>query len=792
MGSCDRLGTPHEYVLDQRLKPGRHQVTLRIDNRMIVNVGRNSHSVSDHTQGNWNGVVGAIELRAGLPVHVAETRVFATLADGRVRAELRIEGSDKGRLQARLNYAGPLRINESTETAEVEYREGRAIVEFQLGRQARAWDEFTPNLYSLSLQPEGGERTELRFGFRDLGKDGAKLLINGHRLFLRGTLECAIFPIEGHPATDLESWRRIVRICKEHGLNHIRFHSWCPPEAAFIAADELGFYYQVEASSWANQGAEIGSGMPLDAWMHQESEDIIRRLGNHPSFVLFCYGNEPHGPQHKEWLAQFVADWKAKDPRRLYTTGAGWPVLAGSDYHSSPDPRIQHWGAGLNSIINAQAPSSTYDWSDWVREHADAPTVSHEIGQWCVYPDYKEISHYTGPLKARNFEIFREQAERNHVLKYAERYLHASGRLQTLCYKADIEAALRTPDFGGFQLLDLHDFPGQGTALVGVLNPMWESKGYVSAEEYRSFCGPIVPLARLDRFVYEAGDTLLTKVELAHFGAADLRTPFLWELRDGERVLASGKFALAESLKLGGLRSLGEIKTVLPDLGRAAQLELVVSNPEAKASNRWNLWVYPKKPALSLDPAILISPVLDAAVEAKLAAGGTVLWLPSSDSIKGDPRTGRVEFGFSSIFWNTVWTQNQPPHTLGILCDPSDPALVGFPTAEHTDYQWWELIHGSTPFILSAFADLDPLVQVIDDWVTGRKLGLVFEVRVGKGRLLACAADLQSGLEKRPAARQLRASLLNYLSTPASRPLYPMQLDDLRALVTAPAGAKNN
>jgi beta-galactosidase/beta-glucuronidase len=381
LGRCDRLGTPHEYDLGRQLTAGTHRLTLRIDNRMIVNVGPNSHSVSDHTQGNWNGMVGRVELRALSPVHVSDARVFATLADGRVRAEVSLDGVSAGKLQASLRYVGPLRIAEPEEKCDVAFKEGKALVEFNLGERARAWDEFTPNLYTLTLQPEGSDPYEVRFGFRDLGKDGAKLMINGHRLFLRGTLECAIFPIEGHPATDLESWRRIVRICKAHGLNHIRFHSWCPPEAAFIAADELGFYYQVEASSWANQGAEIGSGRRLDAWMEAESADIMRRNGNHPSFVLFCYGNEPHGPQHKTWLANFVAQWKARDSRHLYTTGAGWPVLVGSDYHSSPDPRIQHWGAGLTSDFNAKPPTTNYDWSDFVRQHPDAPTISHEIGQ---------------------------------------------------------------------------------------------------------------------------------------------------------------------------------------------------------------------------------------------------------------------------------------------------------------------------------------------------------------------------------------------------------------------------
>ena len=90
----------------------------------------------------------------------------------------------------------------------------------------------------------------------------------------------------------------------------------------------------------------------------------------------------------------------------------------------------------------------------------------------------------------------------------ADSFLLASGKLQALCYKADIEAALRTKNFAGFQLLDLHDFPGQGSAIVGVLNPFWESKGYVTPQEYSEFCNSVVPLARMSKFVFNSGDTL--------------------------------------------------------------------------------------------------------------------------------------------------------------------------------------------------------------------------------------------------------------------------------------------
>jgi hypothetical protein len=359
------------------------------------------------------------------------------------------------------------------------------------------------------------------FGMREFTREGRKLLINGQSVFLRGTLECAIFPKTGYPATTEEEWARIFKICRAHGLNHMRFHSWCPPKAAFTAADKAGFYLQVECSSWANQSTTIGDGKPFDQYLYEESERMVREYGNHPSFCMLVYGNEPRGRNQNAFLGDFVTYWKNKDNRRIYTSGAGWPILDVNDYLSTPEPRIQRWGEGLKSIINAEPPRTDYDWSDFVNQHPQ-PVVSHEIGQWCVYPNFKEIDKYDGPVKARNFEIFRDMLTDQGMAQLADSFLLASGKLQALCYKADIEAALRTPEMGGFQLLDLHDFPGQGTALVGVLDAFWDEKGYITPEAYSRFCNSTVPLARMKKRIFTNAETFAATVEVAHYGEKPL------------------------------------------------------------------------------------------------------------------------------------------------------------------------------------------------------------------------------------------------------------------------------
>ncbi len=793
VGSQDSLGTPHVHELGTGLNPAKeYRLTIRVDNRMIVDVGRNAHSVSDHTQGNWNGIVGDVQLRATDPVWIDDVRLYPNVTNRTVDVMVSI-GNVTGKIgRGTLNlHAYDTKSNQSIKILSVPAwwtAQGAQVkCNYEMGSDCRLWDEFEPAVYEMTVDlvvhaPRYRDTTHVQFGMREAGTRGTQITVNGRPVFLRGTLECCIFPLTGHPPIQVEAWRRLIGICKAHGLNHIRFHSWCPPEAAFVAADELGFYFQVECSAWTT----VGDGGPFDQWLYRESEAMVKAYGNHPSFLLMAYGNEPGGQNQKRFLGEFVTYWQKKDPRRLYTSAAGWPLIPESDYYSTPAPRIQQWGQGVQSRVNAKPPETMTDYTDFVQEHRDAPVISHEIGQWCAYPNFEEMRKYAGLLKAKNFEIFREQLERNGMLHQARDFRMASGKLQALLYKEDIESALRTPGFGGFQLLDLHDFPGQGTALVGVLDAFWDSKGYITPEEYHRFCGPTVPLARLERRIFEAGDTLKARIDLAHFGPAGLEnvTP-AWTLRDAAGAVVESGHLPQQTIKTGTLSTLGEVQVELDRVERATKLNLEVAIPGTDAANDWDLWVYPK--VVPVEPAsdVLIARDLSDETINHLNQGGKVLLLPSPQAIRNDEKHP-IQMGFSSIFWNTVWTNWQAPHTLGILCDPQHPALARFPTEYHSNWQWWELIHGAAPFILTDHRELRPVVQVIDDWVTARKLAVVFEAQVGGGKLLACSCDLTSDLDERPVARQMRHSLLNYMAGPRFDPQYRMTIQQIADLFKEP------
>ncbi|TVQ26844.1 MAG: glycoside hydrolase [Spirochaetaceae bacterium] len=796
LGSDDSLSTPHCYELGSGFAAGSHVLAVRVDNSMIYEVGPNAHSVSDHTQGNWNGIIGDISIEAHDSVWIESINLASNLRNRSllVRATIRNAGVsmvDAGvcvtspaatRADAVASESPQPTVTSDTHALTIRpHASADVFHELVLDPECAYWDEFNPNTFEVSVSLSdisGGaafaDTCSLSTGLREISTEGRQLRVNGNRCFLRGTLECCVFPLTGYPPTDLAHWMKVMGRVQEFGLNHVRFHSWCPPEAAFAAADSLGVYLQVEAPVWANQGASVGHDDRFSDWHFRESERIISEFGHHPSFVMMTAGNEPSG-RIDEYLALWVSYWKERDGGRLFSSGAGWPAIPENDYHNVPEPRVQAWGQGLSSRINGSPPETVSDYDAYVAAQ-DRVVVSHEIGQWCVFPDFHEMAKYTGPLKPRNFEIFRELLESNGLGEDADRFHYASGKLQVLCYKEEIESALRTHNFGGFQLLGLNDFPGQGTALVGVLDPFWDPKTYVSAEMFRSFCGPTVPLLRLSRRYYRSSDVLSGTVEVSHFGGyRPVVREIHWSVLDDTGTpVRSGTLQLQRRLERG-LDRVGALNVPLAGLAAPARYEVEVSVPEHESRNTWDVWVYPEPEPASDDPdgtdGPLVVTVLDQDVLEKLAQGASILYVPTRDQMRSD-----IAVGFSTVFWNTAWTGGQAPHTLGIVCDPEHAALAEFPTEWHSNWQWWELMQNAGAFVLDGFTtELKPIVSAVDTWFRSHRLCLLFEARVGRGRLIASSMDIVTDLDNRIVARQLRTSVDRYMAGPAFDPTVTLE-----------------
>jgi len=762
IGSNKSLVAPHVHDFGI-VTPGRHRVSVRIDNRMLLPYRPDAHGVSDSLGSSWNGIAGRIDLTTTSPVWIDDAQVFPDAQKKSALVKVRI-GNITGRAgSGTLTAVGaPAVVNWDASGGTVE-------LQIQFNQQAKLWDEFSPALQRLTLTLKGeqaDDEREVEFGLVNIRASGNKFLVNDRDTVFRGTHHGGDFPLTGYPPTDVEYWKRIIRICQSYGLNHIRFHSFCPPEAAFTAADQLGFYLQPEPGMWN----EISPGTEMERMLYEETDRMIKAYGNHPSFILFSASNEPKG-NWKESLSKWVEHYRRADPRRLYTSGTGHTerevpnITEGTDYLA-----IQRIGP---KMLRRESAWFGKDYGDSLRD-INVPVVSHEVGQWVAYPDYDVIRKFTGYMRPGNYEIFRDSMAAHGLLARNKEFAWASGRYQLECYKEEIEANLRTPGLGGFQLLDLHDYLGQGTALVGVLDPFWESKGYATPEEFRRFCNTTVPLARLTKRVFKTSDQFEAEVEVAHFGAAPLTGPAVtWRVLNSKGIVVrSGEFP-AQQIPIGKNTKLGTVRTDLSTLGAPQQYKLIVSIGGV-AENDWKFWLYPGSQPATTPRDVLITSDWEQA-ERSLAAGGKVLFTPrNSDLNWTSPPLDDVP-----VFWNRLmgpaWGR-----MLGLLVNNNHPALKDFPSEPNFDWQWSQVIRNVRAVNLDSLPrELEPIVWAIDDWNRNYKLGLIVECRVGTGKLLISSFNLDGDSV---VAQQLRSSLMTYMSSARFKPLVPVTKAQLRGL----------
>lgn len=791
----EELGEPqYSFVVSQNfelpvnLKPGRHILTMRIDNAIkAINVGQDSHSLTDHTQGNWNGVVGKMELIAGAPVYFEDIQVYPDLKKKSSKVKIQLKSSIAKAVSGKItlwaksfNTKTVLQVMPVRAEFKIDNGIGSLEIELPMGDKIVTWDEFDPALYRLTAQLETSDglknEKQLQFGMREFKAVGRHFEINGRPVFLRGTVNNCEFPLTGYPAMDVASWLRIFRISRAHGLNHMRFHSWCPPEAAFIAADQIGFYLQPEGPSWANHGSSIGDGKPIDRFIYEETDRIAKNYGNYASFCMLAYGNEPRGKQ-VEYLTKFNNYWKAKDSRRLYTgasVGGSWPVIPNNEFMVRAGARGLDWG---------RRPESISDYSKQIAQFS-VPFVAHEMGQYCAFPNFKEIKKYTGVYRAKNFELFQEDLKDQGMADQAEAFLMASGKLQALCYKNEIEKALRTPGYSGFQLLSLNDYPGQGTALVGVLDAFWDEKGYITAKEFKRFCNSTVPLAALPKFVYQNNETLTAAIEVAHYGKSPISNARLsWSIKDeAGHVIGKGTFE-PKTLDITNGIKVGDIRFSLANVKKASHLKLEVLIEGTSFVNDWDFWVYPAElPQYKTD--FYYCTTLDEQAKKILDEGGNVFLNAAGKVVKGK----EVVQTFLPVFWNTSWFKMRPPHTLGFVCDPKHPAFAEFPTSYHSDMQWWEIVNKTQVMNLEDFpVGFKPIVQPIDTWFLNRRLAMIFEAKVASGRLLVSSADLAPGKDRSPASKQLFFSLQRYMQSDKFAPKSELKFETVKDLFESPS-----
>ena len=815
VGSQNSLSVPHVYDVTEFVKRGENTLIICVDNRPeTVKVGDDSHSLSDQTQGNWNGIVGKMALIAMPKTYIDDLQVYPNVSEKNALVKMKIQADKKGTVNIALNATSfnTLQAEHFFPTSKkVFLNEGENQVEILLpmGDNPYLWDEFSPTLYRLNAELATHNSKSIihhcstTFGMRDFRIEGKWFYVNGRQTMLRGTVECCVFPLTGYAPMEVEEWVRVFRICRQYGLNHMRFHSYCPPRAAFEAADLVGFYLQPEGPSWPNHGVKLGVGQPIDQYLMDETIALNREYGNHASFCMLACGNEPAG-RWVEWVTDFVHYWQKADPRHVYTgasVGGGWAWQPANEFHVKAGARGLEW-----SKSRPESWSTFSHKIDTVRQ----PFVSHETGQWNCYPNFNEIGKYKGVNKAKNFEIFRDLLDANDMGHQEQEFLMASGKLQALCYKHELERTLRTPNYAGYQLLALNDYSGQGSAVVGILDALWGEKGYITAPEWRQFCAPTTPLAKMDRFVYTDWDTLQATIELSHFGETPLtNATFIYNIRNKDGQVLHTQRQTMKEIPIGGQIPLGVISYKLPGTSNAAQqltLEVRLTDcdqyrlrrtqgegtlernyPIHEVVNSWNLWVYPQRELTGYEDAdLMVTDTLNQAAIYLLNRGGKVLLTAA----------GRVKYGagivqhFVPTFWNTSWFKMRPPHTVGSWIDSAHPLFRHFPTDNYTNLQWWELTNRAQCMMTSHISgQFNSIVQPIDTWFLSRRLSTLFEARVSKGRLIMTSLDLRNRLNNRPVARELMHALLAYMQSDDFRPTQTVTIEQIETIYNRPTPA---
>ena len=802
IGSYGHLYAPHRYELPA-LAVGKHQLKIRIDNSptSVPKEIQGSHAWTDATQTNWNGILGEFYIEAVPVSYIQSVQVYPEVDKKQALVIVEVDADKDGK--AILDVDGYAWNTSETHTLSsqqlaVRLKKGRNRIELpvNMGDKPLLWSEFHPALYKLNITLRAGKNRDSRmvdFGMRKFEVEGTQFVINGYKTFLRGKHDACVFPLTGYGPMDVASWQRVFRVAKQYGINHYRCHSFTPPRAALEAADIEGIYYQIELPLWGYIKRE---NTVLNDFLKREGDMLLEHFGNHPSFMMLGLGNELDAEIDvvREWLD----DFRNQDNRHLYCFGSnnnlGWKgpqdgedffvtcrVGGGDGYKTHVRTSFAYVDAEKGGILNNTRPATDKDYSGAIA-HCPRPVVGHENCQFQIYPDYGQIEKYTGVLHPYNLEIFRDRLKENHLSSQAKTFHQATGHFSIECYKADMEYAFRTPGFGGFQLLDLQDYPGQGSALVGILDAFMDSKGIVAPETFYGFCAPLVPLVLMKDHCWLNTQPLHIDVALSNYVEGDWNEPVRWSLVSDNGVWKRDGVLMA-SIPQGKVGKAGSIDLSLSGLKEAQRLTLTLTT--GKYRNYYHLWVYPDETAES-EGSVHVASFLNDDLRKRLESGASVLLIPDHDSIVAQSVGGM----FTPDYWNysmfKTISENAgkevSPGTLSILTDPGHLLLKYFPTECHSDWQWWSITRNSRPMILNATrGEYRPLIQVVDNIERNHKLGLVFEFAVGKGKLLVCMTDLQA-IAGTPEGNQFRTSLLRYMKSDAFHPTEQLAWKELDAL----------
>lgn len=790
VGRQDSLSTPHQFDITRYISEGKtQQVTLRIDNRDIQNLGNWPSARTDQTQTIWNGIVGKVELQiqdrhrlnhllVTMDSLSRQTKVCidkeSVIADWRnIILTLTLREQD-GRV-----------VQQEVQSQQTNPDQQTITLDFLLADHVVLWDEFTPHQYLLAVEirnlADSSSITaviEKTTGFRQLSTHDSVLKINGTPRFLRGNIDCCIYPLTGYPPTTETEWTHVFQQLKRHGLNHVRFHSWCPPEAAFICADREGLYLQVEGPVWMDNWMDFPVGKYPEhyRWLPEEAERIIRTWSIHPSFCIFSNGNELNGDF--QLLRDIVQRLKNIQPQILYTLTSNWDRTVTEEDDLFITQSSKGIGVRGQYFLDQLAETTTLNFLTGIQTQR-IPVISHEVGQYVIYPNVAEIPRYTGCLTPVNLQRIRDDLEQKNLLPYLNDFIHSSGKLALLLYKMEIEAALRTRNMGGIQLLSLHDFPGQSTATVGILDAFYASKNIVPAEAFRHFCCETVPLVMIPTLFYTCDDDFVAEVQIAHYGAHPLHqvTLQIQIIGENQQVLFAQNIFIDE-VPLGLLKQPLTIHSApfSQVTGRQA-MQIKAEIRDTPYQNQWDIWVYGKNESTSLPTSISLCNEWSPTIETRLQNGENILLLPTPNQV-----AQLATSTWFPVFWSPVHFASKDP--CGMVINNQHPLFSRyFPCENYATLEWKSLLENSFAMNIDSLERCKPLTLLTPNFFHNHKSTNLFECQVGQGRLMVCTLNIETHSHT-GVSEQLKSALYRYLASDDFMPCTQLDIAEIRALFT--------
>jgi hypothetical protein len=714
-------------------------------------------------------VLGYLHLREENQIFISAVRVYPRNKVLTVQVEISSSKSYSGAITIRsevLNESAFMEVSLLAGTSQITF-EGLSVSE-----NVNLWDEYKGNLYELTASLSVQESKTVIFGVRDFGDDGkGRLAVNGRTIFLRCEANCAEFPESGHPPMTVEEWIKILNIYKSYGINCMRFHSHCPPEAAFTAADQIGMLMQPELSHWNPKTAfETEDSF---SYYQKELKQVILKLANHPSFVMLTFGNELAANElgHVR-MRQMLNQAHTLDNTRLYANGSNvhYGAIAcdtDSDFYTtqcyfSDELRGTFAGMdkehpGIRGYINNKYPNAMTNYNtsmDNIRKSYKKPVFSFEVGQFEVLPDFNELVEFQGISDPANLRLIQKRVEELRLGDKWSQYVEATGELARIGYREEIEAAMRTEKLSGISLLGLQDFPGQGTALVGMLNSHLQPKSFPFAkpEDFQVFFRDQLPLVLLPKYTFGTNEILKANVTVANFGTSNILSPMRYELK-GDRVSLTG--ALPEKFcPIGELTVVGTLEIALNTIELASRLDLTVTIDNM--TNTYPIWVYPQV-IPSCPDSVYETQCFDKQAEAVLESGGSVYLTPPSTK---ENLPSSIQAQFTTDFWS-VGTFSMQEGGMGQLIDTSHPIFTRFPTEFHTNWQWWPMASQRAIILPEPFKTI---ITEMDSYAYMRPMAQLLECRCGNGKLILSSLGLQN-LQHYPEARALLLAIYHYMDS---------------------------